>query len=396
MKYGMILYHGTENLGDDILTYAAKRYLPHVDYYIDRESLNTFVPEEKEKVNVIFNGFFLHHKLNWPPSPYMNPFFVGFHYTVSDPFGAPEYMYLNAFSSYFKKYEPIGARDYATRNALINNDVDSYFSGCLTLTLNSFDDVEKNNKVFLTDVSSEVEQYVREQLPNDTIECVTHRYRDEEIIESCQMDIESAYKLRESKVVNMLKKYQGAKLVITSRLHCALPCLALGTPVILINKGNRDYDIRMGSYLSLLYNCTEEELVTGQFEYDLQNPKSNKPDYLELREKLIESSTDFITRCEKNEQVSDEELPEVEEFKKYFVKPTKILQENIYQQLHQRRGVEIQLCNELNLLNQKYKNTCLLAKSYGENVLALTEENQKLKDELYLVYDKLKKSVEKV
>lgn len=31
-----------------------------------------------------------------------------------------------------------------------------------------------------------------------------------------------------------VKAYARAKLVITSRIHCALPCLALGTPVILV------------------------------------------------------------------------------------------------------------------------------------------------------------------
>src|SRR5699024_11247334 len=39
-----------------------------------------------------------------------------------------------------------------------------------------------------------------------------------------------------------LRKYAEAKLVITSRIHCALPCLALGTPVIFLNYG-LDFDI---------------------------------------------------------------------------------------------------------------------------------------------------------
>ena len=32
---------------------------------------------------------------------------------------------------------------------------------------------------------------------------------------------------------NLLNKYASAKLVITSRIHCAIPCLSLGTPVLL-------------------------------------------------------------------------------------------------------------------------------------------------------------------
>jgi hypothetical protein len=39
-----------------------------------------------------------------------------------------------------------------------------------------------------------------------------------------------------------LHKYATAKLVITSRIHCALPCLAFGTPVIFLNYG-LDFDI---------------------------------------------------------------------------------------------------------------------------------------------------------
>jgi len=35
----------------------------------------------------------------------------------------------------------------------------------------------------------------------------------------------------------MLDLYASAKLVVTSRIHCALPCLALGTPVIFFDFG---------------------------------------------------------------------------------------------------------------------------------------------------------------
>ena len=37
MKYGLIYYKNTHNLGDDILSYVGKKFLPKVDYYIDRE-----------------------------------------------------------------------------------------------------------------------------------------------------------------------------------------------------------------------------------------------------------------------------------------------------------------------------------------------------------------------
>ena len=61
-KYGVILYKDTDNIGDDIQTYAAYKKLPRVDYIIDRENMLEFVPEKKEMVKVIANGWFNHNK----------------------------------------------------------------------------------------------------------------------------------------------------------------------------------------------------------------------------------------------------------------------------------------------------------------------------------------------
>ena len=33
----------------------------------------------------------------------------------------------------------------------------------------------------------------------------------------------------------LLKKYAKAEMVVTSRIHCALPCTGMGTPVIYVD-----------------------------------------------------------------------------------------------------------------------------------------------------------------
>lgn len=38
MKYGLLYYKDTDNIGDDIQTYAASRFLQRVDYLIDRKN----------------------------------------------------------------------------------------------------------------------------------------------------------------------------------------------------------------------------------------------------------------------------------------------------------------------------------------------------------------------
>lgn len=87
MKYGVIYYNNTHNLGDDILSYAGKQFLPQVDYYIDREHLDVFIPNEKEYVATIANGWFLHNCYTFQPSPYIHPLFIGTHFLLMLFFG---------------------------------------------------------------------------------------------------------------------------------------------------------------------------------------------------------------------------------------------------------------------------------------------------------------------
>lgn len=88
-----------------------------------------------------------------------------------------------------------------------------------------------------------------------------------------------------------LDEYAQAKLVITSRLHCVLPCLAFGTPVIFIHK-NLD-DPRFAGLLSYFHHysvdkiLSDEEMVDWDIDY---NPK----DISEIRNSLIKKCNNFI------------------------------------------------------------------------------------------------------
>jgi hypothetical protein len=42
---------------------------------------------------------------------------------------------------------------------------------------------------------------------------------------------------RMAEAQRLVEDYARASLVITSRIHCALPCLGLGTPVLFVNNG---------------------------------------------------------------------------------------------------------------------------------------------------------------
>ncbi|MBS8071164.1 hypothetical protein F6P74_06430 [Streptococcus suis] len=50
VKYALFSY-STENIGDEIQSIAASRFLPQIDYYINRDYMNDFKPDTDEQIN---------------------------------------------------------------------------------------------------------------------------------------------------------------------------------------------------------------------------------------------------------------------------------------------------------------------------------------------------------
>lgn len=123
---------------------------------------------------------------------------------------------------YMKCFEPIGCRDAYTAEGLQKCGVRAYVNGCITLTLNGGSSVHGGEKVFLIDVWDEFGQYIPEHLRADICHHthIFHRIgmRTDEYAEK------------------LMEQYEReAALVVTSRMHAALPCYAAGLPVILIH-----------------------------------------------------------------------------------------------------------------------------------------------------------------
>ncbi len=286
MKYGVVVYKNTDNIGDDIQSYAAKCFLPSVDYVIDREGLDTFQSEQSETVKAIMNGWYMYSKFNWPPVSCIDPLWVAMHISKNDYFGIGDRFLDEIGGAYLRHYGPIGARDKTTMQMLESKNIPCYQSGCLTLTLPQIGEIKKTEEVLLVDVDPQNEKIIKTQYPNETFVSITH-----------DVDMESYHSLsinqRFSRVEMLLQRYQNAKCVITSRLHCALPCLALKTPVFLIYK--QEYASRIQSFLPLLHYCNFENVNKYiQSDFDLGNPPDNNNKYLEIRKKLSSLCKNFI------------------------------------------------------------------------------------------------------
>ena len=349
MKYGLIYYKSTDNLGDDIQTYAAMKFLPHIDYYIDRENLSCFVPDQKEYVSMIMNGWFIHNKLAWPPSPYINPLLISMHFKVLEDTDVGD-AYLKDFGGDFlKQYGPVGARDFETIKRLEKNNIDAYFSGCMTLTLEKFCKIKKKKKICLVDVSNEVISKVRESTKHE-IEVLSHTLNSKETEKKSINE-------RMDDVEKILKKYQESKLVITTRLHVALPCLAIGTPVILIHKEVFDED-RLGTFFKFFSNYIDEDFLKMDIKQILDKPKKNSKEFLKIKKELEKRCKDFIRKCE-NTEYEPKDLPELDEYKKYVNKLSwyKEIYEKerlIIEKIEQKRVEEYNLYHKN--LDEIYKN----------------------------------------
>lgn len=283
MKFGLVVNLKTDNIGDDIQSYAAKCFLPAVDCVIDREQMDTF--EADESVKTIMNGWYMYSKFNWPPSPQINPLWVSIHITEQDYFGIGERFLDGCGGDYLRHYAPIGARDESTLQMLERNHIPAFLSGCLTLTIPQFSNVERTNEVLLVDLDEKSEAIVRKMYPAENFQSVTHNVNAEEY---SALSVED----RLRRVEKLLRRYQGAKCVITSRLHCALPCLALQTPVLLVYK--REYAPRMQSFLTLLRYTEIDSFGEGVRAFDPANPKANSEAYLPIRGDLSRRCREFL------------------------------------------------------------------------------------------------------
>ncbi len=311
MKYGIIMFKNTKNLGDDIQTYAQMKYLPRIDYVIEREKLDCFTPNKTEDVFAIISGWFIHNQTSFPISPFINPLYISCHFTDYLKGKKPLYMDDDFFKS-IKKFEPIGLRDNLCKKYLDENNIKNYFSGCLTLTIDPIKNVKKRNQICLVDVDNRVEYKMKDL---DIPYILTSHDINNNINEKL------SFEERMENVKSQLRLYQESKLVITSRLHVALPCLAIGANVLLIyDENNIDVKNRLGSYLDLLnYTSVEDFIKNPNFDY------KNSKKYLKLRKGLETVVENHI----KELKPRDLSLENLDYFKKYYVnKKDKI--DNIY------------------------------------------------------------------
>ena len=359
MKNGLLICSGTgktKNIGDYIQSLAQKQFLDTVDCYVEREKMDEF--ESDEKVNVIMNGWFMRHPEKFPPSTAINPLFVSFHIVPRNAFRLLKPQVVD----YLKRFQPIGTRDTGTCDLLREHGIESYFSGCLTLTLGlNYHSEEKDDKVYFVDPYYELgngeEQSFLFRLLTAIYRYFLYRKKVAHFIDSFVCEFrspvsklsekwdkklmiasfyhtyssiftneilynavyvthkakQSAFKDDDEKLnyaEDLLKKYAKAKFVVTSRIHCALPCLGIETPVLFVTSSKLEGDSlrsagRFGGIIDFLHvlrwtpkgirNCSSL-IISEEEKMSERTCFQNKDNYVKYKLELIHRVREFLQR----------------------------------------------------------------------------------------------------
>lgn len=339
-KAGVLCYSNKyQNIGDYIQSLAANQFMKS-HTYVDRESLDRY---SGEQIKIIMNGWFMHKPKHFPPSSKIKSLFISFHMAPA----AQNKMLSPEGMEYLMRHGPIGCRDKDTLDVLLKNKIPAYYSGCLTLTLGkSYSSYRRTDTVYIVDpyVDLKISNVITNLLKNfSTIFKNRHNINiiykktkdycyvfgrnsllkwiqasliyityssllDKDILLNAEYishyiyskdysDEQTKFEYAEE----LLKKYSEASLVITSRIHCALPCLGLGTPCIFIESSNNSSGRYNGltnllnviEYISPSNFIRKNDIIPTDMKINKNTKVISKNNHIDMLESLTKICGDF-------------------------------------------------------------------------------------------------------
>ncbi len=227
-KVYIIKYGDSANIGDNFQSFATKKVLEKLGYdvdYFDRDRKTKLVGN-----NLFFiNGYYSPKTIkglnfNFPKDSKV--IFYNMHLAGDngrDKFLKDSFLSKSETKEVFNKYAPIGCRDKWTADLLNDSGFEAINNECITLLLDKRTKNQEKNakKCILVDVDEFIP--IPKKFKNN------YEYKSQMIKNGEKLSNEEKIKLTEE----ILEYYKNnAKLVITSRFHCAMPCIAMGIPVV--------------------------------------------------------------------------------------------------------------------------------------------------------------------
>lgn len=208
-----LLFFSAGNIGDEIQTLVAIQYYPYLTDFFDRENLAQYAYEKS--ITVIMNSWLGDRRMRFPNSTNFRPILTSIHISGQ--------WYNNSDTiSYLQSHSPIGARDNHTLNLLTSLNVSSYLSGCATILLTNPHAYERTDEIYAVDVPRELLQSILPMEIYVRVIFLSHR------------SMAPSFTRTMEAFNHTFKYYAKAHIVITSRLHAAMPCVGMKTPVIFL------------------------------------------------------------------------------------------------------------------------------------------------------------------
>lgn len=226
--------------------------------------------DDSEMSYIAYGYYDYHYGLDlFPVKENESPIFLSLHCT--------DEKRVNDFKGIADRIPFIGCRDYASYMFFKNNmsSVPVFMSGCFSLIQEKRKEIPANPKTYLVDISDGLREHIPEELLNNAVEA-THddfHFCDD----NDTADKEASLYVR--RWLNELKENAG--LVITSRLHCALPCVAMGIPVI-VARNYRDNTDRYTGFEKLFH-------VYLPYEYEKINWNPVATDIEAIKAKMVDN-----------------------------------------------------------------------------------------------------------
>ena len=213
----------TENLGDHLQILAGRQLLDRLGLVpgvlIDRDHEIATAPmldDGRRPLGILLNGWFKTHPTEWPPHPRLIPIYLGFHIRL---FQSPTLLSAAALQHY-RRFGPIGCRDRHTLSLLRSHAVDAFLSHCLSLAVpRRLADPEQQTKTFIVSRDERILDFLPTAI------------RSAEFV--CHYSGTNDFSANLRRAAELLALYRSrAKLIVTTMLHCALPAIAMGIPVV--------------------------------------------------------------------------------------------------------------------------------------------------------------------
>lgn len=291
MRYGVIWHPDSRNLGEDIQALAAGGLLPRIDLALDGERLDE-APPPGEDIIVLLGGHVMRRRFHWPPHPSLRPVCLGAHLSREDVWGTRLDNLEGLGLDYLRSLGPIGCRDDATAALLNGMQIDSYVSCCLTLTLTRPADVPRRGRyICCVDVPERAVESLRryEKAEHMEIREMTHHLPPEAAGED--------FATRMARARETVRTYAGAAWVVTRRLHCALACLALEVPVLLLYNSGYEDPRRFSPMDGLFSVAAVEDFIASVNRSGFPALAENPGKYMSWRRLLKEKAAEGIARA---------------------------------------------------------------------------------------------------